>query len=181
MDELIRLYPRMRARALFLTQKPEAADDLVQQVCEKALRAQATFKPGTDAAAWLHRVMRNLFIDQYRSARDVVELRDEQQAEPEQALEPFDLLTLDDVRQAMTTLQPLEREILELAHIQRYSYRAISTQMRITKETTGIRLFRARAKLKQPLEIIYQRRVADLRRHAVVVDDVNRQMFTTRT
>ena len=111
-DALTRLYPRMHARALFLTQQPHAADDLVQQVCERALRAQASFKRGTDAAAWLYRVMRNLFIDERRSRRHIVELREEPAAVPGEELAAHDLLTLDDVRQAMTTLRPLEREIL---------------------------------------------------------------------
>jgi RNA polymerase sigma-70 factor (ECF subfamily) len=163
-DALTRLYPRMHSRALFLTQEPHAADDLVQQVCERALRAQASFKRGSDAAAWLYRVMRNLFIDERRSRRHIVELVEEPAAAPGEQLAAHDLLTLDDVRQAMTSLRPHDRQILDLAYFQRCSYREIAQHMRLKERTTGTRLFRARAKLKQPLGVIYERRVADLRR-----------------
>jgi RNA polymerase sigma-70 factor (ECF subfamily) len=162
-EALERLYPRIHARALFLTQERHAADDLVQQVCERALRAQASFRPGTDAAAWLHRVMRNLFIDGHRSRRSTVELREDPAVFAEEPPGPCDVLGLEDIRQAMTTLRPHEREILELAYLERFSYREISARLGLNERTTGTRLFRARAKLKEPLGVAYERRIADLR------------------
>ena len=63
----------------------------------------------------------------------------------------------------MTTLRPHERDILELAYFERLSYREIAARLSLSEKTTGTRLFRARARLKRPLEVSYQRRLANFR------------------
>jgi RNA polymerase sigma-70 factor (ECF subfamily) len=121
-----------------------------------------TFTTGTDAAAWLHRVMRNLFIDNCRSRRATVALVDAPASADEQ-LGPCDFLTVEDIRLAMRTLRPHDRHIVELAYFERLSYREIAARLSLSEKTTGTRLFRARARLKRPLEAAYERRLADLR------------------
>src|SRR5262245_10201624 len=55
--ELVRLHPDLLARALFLTQGSAAADDLVQDVVERAWLARHRFQQGTNLKAWLHAIM----------------------------------------------------------------------------------------------------------------------------
>ncbi len=53
--------------ALKLTKDSEAANDLVQDTVVKALRYQKSYKEGTNLKGWLYTIMRNTFINAYRS------------------------------------------------------------------------------------------------------------------
>jgi RNA polymerase sigma-70 factor (ECF subfamily) len=66
-DQLVAIMPRMRAWAVALTRNSSAADDLVQDTVTKALTAQASFEPGTNFNAWIHRIMVNHFISNVRT------------------------------------------------------------------------------------------------------------------
>src|SRR5690606_40919027 len=52
--------------ALRLTGDPAAAEDLVQDTMLKALRAWESFRPGSNARAWLVTILRNQFINTWR-------------------------------------------------------------------------------------------------------------------
>ena len=64
--DLIALLPRLRRFARALAGSADAADDLVQEACERALRAAASFIPGTRFDAWMFRIVRNAWIDSHR-------------------------------------------------------------------------------------------------------------------
>src|ERR1700733_15075026 len=53
--------------ALRLTGEPAAAEDLVQDTMLRALRAWGSFRPGSNARAWLVTILRNQFINGWRS------------------------------------------------------------------------------------------------------------------
>lgn len=72
-DELAACEPTLRRRALALTKNPVLADDLVQDTVERALRFAHTYRPGSNLAAWLTRVMHNVFMSRCR--RRQVEVR----------------------------------------------------------------------------------------------------------
>jgi RNA polymerase sigma-70 factor (ECF subfamily) len=164
--ELTGLYRELQGRALFLTQNREAANDLVQQVCERALLKQALFERGTNLAAWLRRVMRNLFIDEVRSRRISVpvplaadhEIPGPEMPDAETAAEdvarPFDQLSWDDVLAGIQALDPDHRAVLELAYIRGVPYRDIATRLRLHPRTVGTRVFRAKARLRRRLEAV---------------------------
>ena len=52
--------------ALKLTNDEDEAQDLVQDTCMKAYRFIHSFEPGTYAKAWLFRILKNNFINDYR-------------------------------------------------------------------------------------------------------------------
>lgn len=64
--DLIALLPRLRRFARSLAGHPDRADDLVQEACERALRGQAGFMPGTRFDAWVFRILRNAWLDSHR-------------------------------------------------------------------------------------------------------------------
>jgi len=59
------LYPA----ALRMTRNPTDAEDLVQETSAKAYAAFHQFRPGTNLKAWLHRILVNTHIDNYRKAQ----------------------------------------------------------------------------------------------------------------
>jgi RNA polymerase sigma-70 factor (ECF subfamily) len=63
---MVALLPRLRAFAHALARSRDAADDLVQATCEKALRAADTWTPGTRLDSWMFRIMQNQWIDEKR-------------------------------------------------------------------------------------------------------------------
>src|SRR5918993_4968971 len=52
--------------AMYLTRKPEQADDLVQETYLRAFRFSHRFEPGTHLRAWLFQILRNTFLTFYR-------------------------------------------------------------------------------------------------------------------
>jgi len=161
---LARLYPRLRSRALRLTQRQDAANDLVQDVCERALSRWHSHRAELNPDAWLARVMRNLFIDEYRTQR--FRARAEAalvaqaasvpaEVEPGAATAPSpvqDRLGPDDIHGAIEALPPSYRSLLQLAHVERLSYRAIAQRTGLPVRTVGTRLHRGRRSLRTLLE-----------------------------
>src|SRR6056300_1182213 len=52
--------------ALRLTTDPADAEDLVQDTIVKAFRFFSSFEKGTNAKAWLYRILKNSYINNYR-------------------------------------------------------------------------------------------------------------------
>jgi len=148
-----------------LTRNPAAADDLVQDTIEKALRAARQFRSGTNLRAWLTRIMRNAFTDGCRSGARLVTIdrtdfwetaladtHAEQEQEQPTTLGFIDLVTMADVHLALKAIEPASRLIFTMAHIDGVSYGAIAVQLRIPVSTVGTRLMRARKKVRHVME-----------------------------
>jgi RNA polymerase sigma-70 factor (ECF subfamily) len=163
--EIAKLYRQLYARALFLTQNADAANDLVQQVCERGLRMHRTFRPETNLAALLKRILRNLFVDQYRSQRWQVPWEGETEdcAATEERLTPVDLLTFNDAHEGIGRMRPRDRDVLRLAYIDGLTYQEIAHRIGLSPKTVGTRLFRAKAKLREDLQCLFEAKLADLR------------------
>ena len=61
--ELEQQIPTLRRYARFLLRDAHAADDLVQDCLERAVRYLDQFQRGTNLRAWLLSIMRNCFLD----------------------------------------------------------------------------------------------------------------------
>ena len=81
-------------------------------------------------------------------------------AEPD-PLVPLDLLTIDDVNQAVATLPAAQQEIFALAYGERLTYRQIAARLGIPASTTGTRLLRVRTKVRRWLERVHEQRCQD--------------------
>jgi RNA polymerase sigma-70 factor, ECF subfamily len=151
------------AYANMLSGDRAAADDLVQDTFERALRAGARFQAGTNLPAWLRRIMKNLFTDRCRERRRFVDIDDSDlmslpgnnavnnidDDHPTEAL--LGRVTLDDVRSALADIAAPLREVFVLAHLQRRNYQSIAEMLQIPVSTVGTRLWRARVRLREVL------------------------------
>ena len=152
-DRLIALLPNMRRFALSLARRPDLADDLVQQACERALAHAASFQPGTRFDAWMFRIIRNLWIDHIRRDKtagpqdDIEDRRDLMGDDGERSMEAR--LTLGSVAEAMELLPADQRELMLLVCVEDLSYRDAAEVLGVPIGTVMSRLARARKKLAE--------------------------------
>ena len=63
------LQAQLYRRALHMTGNRVDAEDLVQDTLVRAYAGFASFRPGTNLAAWLNGIMTNTFINSYRKRK----------------------------------------------------------------------------------------------------------------
>jgi len=68
---------KLRLYALKLTTNMDDAQDLVQETMLKALKYRSKFSEGTNFSAWIHTIMKNTFINDYRRKKKRLVVRDE--------------------------------------------------------------------------------------------------------
>jgi RNA polymerase sigma-70 factor, ECF subfamily len=130
------------------------ADDLVQETLVRALAHIDSFEPGTNLAAWLFTILRNLFRSQYRKRKREVEDSDGRFAAtlktcPEQS----GRLEFKELQQALGKIPADQREALILVGASGFSYEETAEICGCAVGTVKSRVNRARAKLAELLEI----------------------------
>ncbi len=155
-EDLVALLPRLRRFALTLTGDLDSADDLVQLACEKALRKQDQWQPGSRLDSWMYRIIQNLHIDQLRSqtrrgdhiSEDAVaELADGKSA---QVAEHENMLGV--LSGLIQELPEDQRAVMLLVAVEEYSYREAAETLQIPVGTVMSRLARARTKIMARLD-----------------------------
>jgi RNA polymerase sigma-70 factor (ECF subfamily) len=150
--------------AFRMTNNAEDAGDLTQETYLKAFRFIRDFRAGTNAKAWLFRILKNSFINIYRKRQRspkpelyaTTDDYDESMREcslPENDLrrEIFDHLLSDDVVNALQALSEEFRTIIILSDIEAFSYEEIAESLSIPLGTVRSRLYRARRVLREKL------------------------------
>lgn len=133
----------------------EDAMDLLHEGFIKVINNFKKFQPGTSLASWLHRVMVNNCIDQYRKkTRRITENLD--QVWSLQTLDPdaVSMYSEQEIMNCIQRLSPTYRTIFVLYAIEGYSHREISEQLNITESTSRSNLVKARFKLQELLKKI---------------------------
>ncbi|TGN40411.1 RNA polymerase sigma factor [Marinobacter confluentis] len=154
-EQLVSLLPKLRRFATGLTGNLSDADDLVQQSCEKALRKQHQWQPGTRLDSWMYRIIQTTWIDQKRRQRsDTVSLDAEAVPETrdprsEKAAENQNML--DRVSQVLKLLPEEQRVIMLLIAVEGRSYQEVSDMLELPKGTVMSRLYRARSRVQAEL------------------------------
>jgi RNA polymerase sigma-70 factor (ECF subfamily) len=147
-DGLLELVPKLRAHAFTLTRNQTSAEDLIQDTIVSALAARRTFTPGTNLAAWAHKILRNSFISAFRKRRDLVDLDEASEAALAMPGAQEDSLVLKELGHALARLAPERREALTMSVVLGMSNEAISEAMNCTEGTTKSRVSRARRSLR---------------------------------
>jgi RNA polymerase sigma-70 factor (ECF subfamily) len=147
-DQVIAILPKLTIQALALTRNRAAAEDLVQDAICNALSAQASFIPGTNFPAWMHRILRNRFISNLRKRRDTTDIDDVPAAMFATKAPHEDGLALKELAHAMTLLPAEQREALVMVVIHGMSYEALAEATGCAVGTAKSRVFRARRQLE---------------------------------
>lgn len=151
--QMVVLLPRLRAFARALARSGDAADDLVQATCEKALRARESWTPGTRLDSWMFRIMQNQWVDTIRRRRIQVPVDgpdapgDLEGADGERIVEAR--LTLSAVRRLIDELPEEQRTVLVLVCVEDLTYREAAEVLDVPVGTVMSRLSRARRGLHE--------------------------------
>ncbi|MDR1188535.1 MAG: sigma-70 family RNA polymerase sigma factor [Bifidobacteriaceae bacterium] len=157
---------QLYAAAMRMTRNPTDAEDLVQETYAKAFASFHQYQPGTNLKAWLHRILTNAYINDYRKKQrspqqsNSDEIEDWQimrASEHESAglrsaeLEVLDRLPDSRIKQALADLREDYRMVVYYADVEGYSYKEIAEIMDTPIGTVMSRLHRGRAQLRDAL------------------------------
>ena len=150
--------------AFHLTYNEENAADLVQETYLKAFKFIDKYEEGTNAKAWLFKILKNAYINDYRKKNkrpiqvDYEEVSGYHDGDDAPLARYFDLreelfdhMMGDEVTAAMNSLPEDFRTVILLCDIEDFSYEEISKIIDVPIGTVRSRLFRARNMLKEKL------------------------------
>jgi RNA polymerase sigma factor (sigma-70 family) len=161
------LLPHVNALQTFayhLTYNQEDADDLVQETYMKAYRFIDKYEKGTNAKAWLFKILKNAYINEYRKKvkqptkvdfEDIVAFHDTDDDRvsgySDLREEIFMNMMGDEVTSAINSLPIDFRTVILLCDIEGFTYEEIASIIDVPIGTVRSRLFRARNLLKEKL------------------------------
>src|SRR5689334_11347690 len=126
-----------------LSRNRAAAEDLVQETMLRAWRARHQFQEGTNARAWLFRILFHQFCSEGRRVR--AELNAIAPPAPDRTADVADTV---EVNQALAALSAEHRAVLLLAVVEGFTCQEISGILSVPIGTVMSRLSRARQALR---------------------------------
>jgi RNA polymerase sigma-70 factor, ECF subfamily len=151
--------------ALALSKDRDKASDLTQETLVRAFEAFDRFIPGAPVMPWLRRILKNLFLDSFKTGRARHEIADSELGEGEgsslfveakdEAPDALALLERSELsnllREEISCLDPDHRQILMLCVMQDMSFQEAAELLGIPLGTVASRLARARTRLRTAL------------------------------
>jgi len=149
-----------------MTRNAQDAEDLVQETYLKAYRYYDKFEEGTNFKAWLFKILKNTFINNYRKKQkaplqsDFAEIEDAfesrlssdvtgQMKSPEEEI--LENVLDEDVQRALDDLPPDYRMAVLLADLEGFSYKEIAGILELPLGTVMSRLYRGRKLLESAM------------------------------
>lgn len=152
--QMLSVLPNLRAFAISLTGRHDAADDLVQDTIMKAWAKQESFEPGTNIKAWLFTILRNEFYSQMRKrGREVQDVDGSYTERLSVHPQQYGHLDLSDFRRALAQLPPDQREAILLVGASGFSYEEAAQLCECALGTIKSRVSRARTHLQTLLGV----------------------------
>jgi RNA polymerase sigma-70 factor (ECF subfamily) len=157
--DLSSLLPELRARALRLCRDPAAADDVVQDTLERALRFGHQYERGTNLGAWANQILFSVFVTRWRRRRRERRALEQLGRDPCAWTMPSGFASPDGGRGAMSraTRRSLDalpegfRAVVELVDLEDRSYRDAARELGVPVGTVMSRLHRGRKLLAEEM------------------------------
>jgi len=141
--------------AAALARNGEDALDLVQETYLRAYRAWDTYRTDQNIKGWMFTILRHAYVDLCRRRRVEPALAaldaERVEAPPEAAAGRLEDALPDDLLRALRTLSPAHQIILQLADIERLSYREIADVLGCPLGSVMSGLHNARTRLRDAL------------------------------
>ena len=167
-EQAMQYAPQLYSAALRMTRNQADAEDLVQETYLRGYRGFAGFTEGTNLRAWLFRILTNTYINSYRARQrrpvesDLADIEDLYLYRRLGALdavlanrsaeeELMDLLTDEEVKQALEDLPENFRLPVLLADVEGFAYKEIAEMLDIPIGTVMSRLHRGRKAMQKAL------------------------------
>ncbi|MFA6470087.1 MAG: sigma-70 family RNA polymerase sigma factor [Bacteroidota bacterium] len=150
--------------ALRLTNNEDDAKDIIQDTYLKAYRFIDKYQHDTNAKAWLFRILKNSFINNYRKSSRTPEqveyneveefvdlMKDETAPATDMRKDIYDNMLGDDVVRVLESLNEEFRTIIILSDLEELTYEEIAEILEIPLGTVRSRLHRARKVMQEKL------------------------------
>ncbi len=133
----------------------EDAEDMVQIIFLKAFTNIKSFDTGRSFSSWIYRIAHNEFINAIKKKKreplslfsfDSVFPHPAAKEETDKNIKQKE--TIEEIEKYLGKLEPKYREPLVLFYIEELSYKEISDIMKIPTATVGVRIRRAKQKIK---------------------------------
>jgi RNA polymerase sigma-70 factor (ECF subfamily) len=149
---LTELVPALRARAIRLCADTAAAEDLVQDTIERALRFGSQYESGTNVRAWAFQILYSVFVSNWRRRRREQKAVLHLATDPCAWTMPSARIAPDAGEGALTraTRRKLEalpegfRAVVRMVDLEERSYRDAARELGVPVGTVMSRLHRAR-------------------------------------
>jgi len=154
---LARLLPELRGRALRLSGNAAAADDIVQDAIERALRFRAQYQLGTNLRAWVYQILFSVFVTRYRrSRRERNALRQlvldpNAWTQPQHGAGPSAFGLTPTTRRKLDAMPTAFRAVVEMVDLEERSYREAADRLGVPVGTVMSRLHRGRKMLAEQM------------------------------
>ena len=164
-EELLPHIDALKTFAYHLSLNEADANDLVQETYLKAYKFIDKYEQGTNAKAWLFKILKNAYINEYRKKSkrptqvDYEEATSYHDGESESLTSFFDLRDDlfhnqmgDEITRAIESLPVDYSSVILLCDVEGFTYEEIAKIIEVPIGTVRSRLFRARNMLKSKLK-----------------------------
>lgn len=137
-----------------------AADDILQQSLLRALRHGGDLRCGESVVAWFYRILRNAIADHYRGQRServrMERFANDRTAAGDDTVAPppdWDTAVCTCFRGLLPALRPRDADLLRRIDLGGEAKAIVAGEMKMKRATLDVALHRARAALRERLEI----------------------------
>ncbi len=159
--DLVSLLPKLRRFALTLTRNAADADDLVQEVCERAITRNHLWNGEGRLESWVYAMTRNLWIDEIRKRKvragaGTVDAHDQNELSIEASGEK--LVYANQLHKLILSMPEGLASVFVLVNVEGHSYKEAAEILKIPIGTVMSRLSNARMRLAAMITETSERR-----------------------
>lgn len=158
---LAALAPELFGRALRMARTPAAAEDLVQDTVERAIRFEAQYQPGTNLRAWVYQILFSVFVTKCRRVRRERNALEVLTTDPCAWTMPEGSAAMHElsppVQRALDSLPKGFRDAVVLVDLEEMSYKDAAARLDVPVGTVMSRLHRGRRLLAEAMRAGEQR------------------------